>query len=242
MKQEYSDMKCNGVFSSVKELFAVLNSSEADYLVMRNHENLLTSSFFVDGHPDIDMLCEDSDAIARLLGASPTRHDQSGHIGDGTHYYVFVDGRKVSIDLRHLGDGYFCLKWQQDALKRKKYNGHFFVMHDEDYFYTLVYHAILQKPSLSAEYQQRLISMAETIGVELTDTSARGLINILHVFMRAKGYTFTYPLDATVPLHTSLIDRSMLECDFLPMLRHFLFDVKVKTIDAMVCLKHAIRL
>ena len=228
----------DGRYASVSEMFSHLHAEGLDYLVMRNYENLLTPSFFLDGHPDIDMLSASGDDVARCLGAMTTRKDRNGHFGDGTHYYVFIDGRKVSIDLRHLGDGYYCSKWQKDALQRRKLSGAFYVMDDEDYFYTLLYHAILQKPRLTEEYRRRLQTMALGLGISLDDSSEKGLVQVLLAFMKKRGYTFSYPEDETVPLRTSLIDKGMVESCPTRMLRHRIFEAKVKTIDWLVRLKH----
>ncbi len=236
------DSRKDGRFSTVEELFSLLNVSGIAYLVMRNHENLLTPDFFLDGHPDIDILCSDSDALARRIGAQTNRKNQHGHYGDGTHFHVFINGRKVSLDLRHTGDGYYCTDWQRDALSRRLFNGSFYVMSDEDYFYTLAYHAILQKPSLTDEYCRRLRTMADSLGVKVDNDSEEGFIHVLQDYMRSKGYTFTYPRDEMVRLRTSMLDRRMIDSDLCLLIRHHLFETKVNVIDFFVRLKHLVRL
>ena len=69
---------------------------------------------YLDGHGDVDLLCEDSQEIVRLLGAQTDRKDQYPYKGDGIHYYIYVGGERVSLDLRSVGDGYYCEMWEDN--------------------------------------------------------------------------------------------------------------------------------
>ena len=93
-------------FASIQDFFRALNQADVKYLVLRNYESLLEQELYVDGHGDIDMLCEDSQQIVGLVGARPLTPDKDGLCGDGIHYSIIVDGQPVKLDLRHLGDGY----------------------------------------------------------------------------------------------------------------------------------------
>ena len=138
-------MKCE--YNSIEEFFSALNAAGINYLVLRNYENLLEPELYVGGHGDIDLLCDDAQSIARLVEAQPKAPKSTRLLDDGIHYLIFVDGTPVQLDLRQVGDGYYCTKWEKDLLERKVKYDCFYVMNPVDYFYTLAYHAILQKRS-----------------------------------------------------------------------------------------------
>lgn len=225
-------------YRDFQEVLSLLNSTNIPYLILRNYDNLLAREMYMDGHGDVDMLVADSTAVANLLEAAT----YPSHGNDGTHYYVIVDGEKVSLDLRHLGDGYYCRKWQRDMLARRVEHKGFFVMSDEDYFYSLVYHSILQKPCLSEEYRQRLSQMAKSLGLELHNAPhPNDFISLLEQFMKQHGYSYTYPVDTYVPLHTRYINKSMIEKNTKLSFEHCLFDTRVSLNNFMVKCYHLLR-
>ena len=93
-------------YRSFQEVINILNASGAPYLVLRNFDNLLEKEMYQDGHGDVDMLVADSRQIVDILKAQT----YSSHGDDGTHYWIQIDGKKVSLDLRYVGDGYYCEK------------------------------------------------------------------------------------------------------------------------------------
>ena len=227
--------------SSPSEAFSLLNEAGIDYLVLRNFENLADSkAFLLEGHPDIDILCRDSQAIVRILDAQTTRKDTPPFKGDGIHYFIYVGEKKVSLDLRYVGDGYYCQSWEEDMLARKESHGNFFVMCPEDYFYSLVYHAILQKNELSQEYRVRLTEMAARINVLLEDADMPSFLAVLQHFMKEKGYLFEYTKDQTVPCRFWLVNPTMILPNRKLKFRHWVFDTKVYLIQKLVDLKHAL--
>src|SRR5690554_5015487 len=97
-----------GYFDTIQELIEHLNASSVAYAVLRNYDNLLEDEIYMEGHGDIDLICEDSMKLASEIGAV----DHPGHVkngqGNGTHYIVYINNVEVSLDLRHVGDGYYC--------------------------------------------------------------------------------------------------------------------------------------
>lgn len=226
-------------FGSITDFFCALNQAEINYLVLRNYENLLNPEIYVGGHGDVDLLCDDSRAIVELTGAQPMRPDKPGMLGDGIHYSIMVGGNPVQLDLRQVGDGYYCSEWEKGLLERKVRRDCFYVMADEDYFYTLAYHAILQKRGLSEDYRSRLYSMAIQLGLEFEGPSEREFIRLLEDHMRVNGYRFTFSHDYMVPNRFHLVDKGLVEKDRALQWRHFAFDLKVSAIEWAVKLKHA---
>ena len=189
----------DGKFKSIRQVFDILNLNDVNYLVLRNYENLLSEELYVNGHGDIDILCENSQIIVDLLGAKTNMKDIKPFKGDGTHYFIYVDKAKVFLDLRYVGDDYYCEKWECDMLSKRVKKDCFYFLPPLDYYYSLVYHAILQKRSLSDEYHDRLIEMSKDQLINVNDGTEREFIIVLEKYMRLKGYRYTYTKDIWIP-------------------------------------------
>ena len=165
-------------------------SKASDYLVLRNWEGFY-DDILLEGHNDIDLLCaspESRDKIIKILDAKDLTFD-------GYHYSFLYRGSEVTLDTRTVGDNYYDTAWQINMLKnKKKHPLGFYVMSDEDYFYSLAYHAIYQKKTgLSDEYRNRLDSMND--GEAHTQDE---YISMLDKYMKKNGYGYTKPKDESV--------------------------------------------
>lgn len=226
-------------YQEARELFDLLNSNTVRYVVLRNYENLLSPEVYVNGHGDIDILCDDSQIVVDILDAATDRKDIYPFKGDGVHYYVYIDGKRASLDLRFVGDGYYCKKWEEDMLASRVESDCFYVPDKLNYFYSLIYHSILQKRSFSRDYNVRLVKMASNLGLSV-EGEEREFLSLLETYMQKKGYEFTWSSDHLVPNRFGLVDRKMVSKNPKLRMRHFLFDTKVGLIDFLVKIKHMI--
>lgn len=227
-------------FCHIEDMFTTLNDAGIKYIVLRNFENLLEPKFYVDGHGDIDMLCYNSHEIVNLIGALPLTEDKRGMHGDGVHYAIVVDGEPVQLDLRHVGDGYYCTKWEKEMLEGRVVRDCFYVMNETDYFYSLVYHAVLQKRSLSQEYTLRLKQMSLALEMNVTSADEHVFLQLLQNYMRDKGYHFTYSQDYLVPNRFHLVDQDLIDKNCGLKWKHKLYDMKIGIIEWLVKVKHAL--
>lgn len=218
----------NGDFLSMRDVFELLNSHEIKYLILRNYEYILTEELYVDGHGDIDILCEDSQIIVNLLGARTDMKDIEPFKGDGVHYYIYVAKTKVYLDLRYVGDDYYCEKWEHDMLSKREKRESYYILPPLDYFYSLIYHAILQKKCFSEEYQIRLKKMANIQNVNVGKGTEREFISVLEDYMNFNGYRYKYTKDVWIPLRFNLVNKKMLDNDFRLKWTHFFFQFKLK--------------
>ena len=148
-------------FESVENaLYAI---REEKYVVLRTFEDFGKKSFLTN-HPDIDLLCEDVTAVVQCLHAIPRAKSD-----DKVHYYVLIGGNKVPVDIRRPGDGYYCETWEKDILAKRVKKDKYYVMDSENYFFSLLYHARIQKASFSNDYINRLIELGRRIGVEFSE-------------------------------------------------------------------------
>lgn len=231
-----------GYFDTIQELIEHLNASSVAYAVLRNYDNLLEDEIYMDGHGDIDLICEDSRKLASDIGAI----DHPGHIkngqGNGTHYIVYIDNVEVSLDLRHVGDGYYCEKWQKDILENRKLHNGFYVLSDEDHFFTLVYHAIFQKEVFSVEYQERLKKMGDDLEISIQKNTVEFYVSLLEKHMKERGYVYEYPVDKHVPLHRRHIqDKTLFVMHNSRYIEHVLFEAKVDLMAFLVKIYHSVK-
>ncbi|MBQ8678848.1 MAG: hypothetical protein IJ530_03700 [Treponema sp.] len=179
----------------LSELFSKLNESGLDYIVLRNYENLLDSGgeycLEKDLKGDIDFLCTDRKKFVKLLGAK-----KRGKGLNDSHYEIFLEGKKIEIDVREVGDGYYCEEWEKSLLfKRVFFSGKFYVMDGENYFFSLIYHCVIHKGYISAEYLKKINSVFKT------EKSESLLKKELFDFMRLKNYKVTNSSDWELNTH-----------------------------------------
>lgn len=175
-------------WKSVEQMFYVLNNC-TEYVIMRNYESL-PEELYVTEHNDIDVLCENKIECQYILNVVPVFKESYR-----VHYYTLLeDEKKVFFDLRYVGDNYYCENLEQDMLKNKEYNSKgFYVLNSEYYYYTLLYHAYIQKPKFKKDYQVRLKKMKNN---DVCDQSV--VVNILEKWLFNNSYYVSYPFDKSV--------------------------------------------
>lgn len=178
---------------NIDDIQAVFESLPADcgYLIMRNWEGFY-NDILIEGHNDIDVLCANTKSRDQIVAAFFAK-DISGN---GFHYSFLYKGMDVTLDTRIVGDGYYDINWQKEMIANRVKNPlGFYVMTDEDYFYSLAYHAIYQKKDgLSDEYRIRLGEMKP----ECQDFKQEDFIRILHEYVLQHGYFYTHTVDDSV--------------------------------------------
>lgn len=176
-------------FNTVQEMFYVLNNC-INYAIIRNYETL-PNEIYVNEHNDIDIICDSLENAAYVLNGKKVFPEDYR-----VHYKVKVENKYAFFDLRYVGDNYYYYKMESDILKNRIYNDKgFYTISDEEYFYALIYHAILQKAKFAEDYKIRLKKMNKT-GINLD--SEDEFLNILNKWLLEKGYMITRPVDPTV--------------------------------------------
>lgn len=203
-------------WKNAKNVFEELNQY-VSYLVIRNHEGFF-ESILLDNHADIDILCENKDRkkIIRLLGAVPRLERK-----DNIHYKILISSEYIPIDIRVVGDGYYDRKWESDMLRNREYDSRgFFYMNSVDYFWSLLYHALYHKGSLSNEYRTRL----ERIKPELFPITDSDLELQLSNFMRTHDYWYTIAKDRYLWYHFTNVCKNRIHA--YPLYRPKMFFLK----------------
>ncbi len=207
-------------YPSFEGFFEFLN--KFNYVVIRNYEKY-PEELFTPGHGDMDVLCENRGRIIRELGLS-----NRGNWKDDVHFHAIISGISLPIDLREVGDGYFCRDWERDMLlDRVMHKDLFYVMNEENYFYSLAYHSIVHKSKVSEEYYIKLKGMATSMGLDIH--SHEDLYLILNTYLRRKGYRATSSNDRALFLNFSKIEKDLIDKKARYVFNHFIWNYMAKT-------------
>lgn len=88
----------------------------------------------------------------------------------------------------------------------------FYILNKSDYFFTLIYHEIYQKPSLTIEYRDHLTAMVKNLNLDNDTGSSQDFISLLDTYMRYNKYHYQYPKDKYVPFNGKNIqDKTLLD-------------------------------
>lgn len=187
---------CIGVdgYNNIEEFFYVLNNSIA-YCVLRNFE-CLPHEYTLEGHGDIDLLVDDLNYIKYLTLAKPVYP----HLSYRVHYTIKIDNKEIPFDFRYVGDDYYDVNWQKNILDTSVwFNEIIKVPNDVNYFYTLLYHAYVQKKSVKPDYHVRLKDLGNKINVSYdAQKPVEEARKMLNDFLKYNSYSHTIPQDKTV--------------------------------------------
>ena len=185
-------------WESLREVFETLGHT-VPYVVLRGYDHL-PDDYVRERDTDIDLLVADCRNAAWVLHARKVYTQWSWR----PHYEIRVKGEPVRLDLRSVGDGYYCEAWERDLLARRVGSGRgFFVPSAEDAFPSLAYHAILQK-KIATPNLEKVFSLARSQGGA---PDVASVLAALDTFMSVRGYRFTRPTDRTVYYNETLVER-----------------------------------
>ena len=209
---------------SLQSFFTALNKN-VEYIVLRNYEEFQNGQFNTD-HPDIDILCRQPKefiAVAQSISRNSNKKDL-------IHQQVKIRDTIISLDVRYVGDDYYDERWEDSMLgQRRIFNDLCYVMDEKNYFFSLLYHALIQKTKVSDDYRIRLEAMAKEInGVTMTQPVS---LETLQTYMREKHYSFTYPKYPGTIANFSNVDKTLVKKDVTRILDRFFFQIKRRIIS-----------
>lgn len=194
---------------SVDQIFRLLNS-RLQYVVLRNFEEI-TEDFKGGLHGDLDLLVESlPEAVLALNAKKKNKHNHR------VNYEIEINGKRLDVDIRHIGDDYYCRSWSKDMLRSRILSEeNFYRPNNENYFFSLVYHAFVHKrKSMAEDYPKKLADAFERLPSNYVRLTFKGEIDdlskyflLLEKFIKKKGYFFTRPTDKSVYFDDKLANR-----------------------------------
>jgi|SRR5690554_3687789 len=181
------DLEGAGGWKSYQEMFDILNLT-TNYLVQRGFKTLPESN----PEMDIDFLTDNHQRLASALGISQRRN--KSYKG-----FLTVNEEEVSIDIRYVGDKYYSVNWAQNILSNKNLVNGVFVPRKDDYFFSLLYHAKVQKPAVKNKYIPILNKIAQELEFDWYTTTFldnnETIGKLLNGYFLAHSYVYENPLD-----------------------------------------------
>ena len=188
IEKEYNEdlIGCKG-WKSLEEVFDVLNMT-INYVILRNFENIQDEMDSL--HPDIDVLTDNKANAISILNAQKTFQKKYR-----VQYKVLIDNKNINFDLRFIGDDYYDSNWQKNILSTRIKEDFYYRPTDVNYFYSLLYHALLHKPKFGFDYERKLLELNDRCLL----VSSRKYFSVLDVFNELEGFMSTYKYDMTYP-------------------------------------------
>jgi hypothetical protein len=195
-----------------EELKSALKQMEP-YVFIRDHGNLLNQKV-----PTKVLLGVDSPPIRPYKSGDFYEGRAPKHAFNGkmlnTVKYQLSQGHTCEIGFSKVGDDYYDPKWAADMLERRRKNSDgLWVLSDEDHFYELLYHSIVQWPgSPEKAHQSELSHMAHKIGVKYSGSNMNSNSHdkkVLKEFMTKHNYKSTNPFHKTPKFPTTSFSRQV---------------------------------
>ena len=185
-------------WNTVSEMFYALNNC-INYAILRNYETL-PEEIYQNEHNDIDIICDSLEDAAYVLNAKPVFEEDYR-----VHYKTKVEDKVANFDLRHVGDNYYYIEMEKSILKNRIFNDKgFYTLNKNDYFYSLLYHALIHKEIFKEDYKIKLADM----NIERIDknTTISEYAMILKKWMIVNEYIIVEPEDKTVMLNPKNVE------------------------------------
>lgn len=185
-------------WESYKDLFEILNLT-CNYLVQRGFETLPESN----PEKDIDFLTDNHQRLASALGAIQNRNQSyKGKIKVAEEW--------ISLDMRYVGDKYYDVVWEKNMLDNKIMHNNIYIPREDDYFFSLLYHAKAQKSSVKDKYIPILEQLAKQLKFNWYNSNKlndnKFIAKALKGFYEANGYFYEDAIDKGVYKNQEIIE------------------------------------
>lgn len=197
IEQISKDLEGANGWANWQEVFNILNITN-NYLVLRGFETLPIEN----PEKDLDVLTDNYQRFASALGASqPSHQPYKGRIK--------VNKESISLDIRYIGDKYYDVAWAKEMLQTKVNRNEVFVPRKDHYFFSLLFHAKVQKPKVKEKYVSIFEEIAQNLNFgwykteKLNDDKFIG--QLLDGYFRANYYYYEDALDKGVYKNESVI-------------------------------------
>lgn len=166
-----------------KSVEDILNSiSNQKYVFLRNFQ-AVCNEFSEDD--DWDILCDNMQTFIKEIKAKPLNSNTECY-----NYYVNVGRKKLYLDIRCVGDGYYDEKWERDMLDSRIFKDGMYILNNVNYINSIVYHCLVHKDSIDYDkYKKVLINSGRNINEYIENLS---------LFMMKNGYRAVVPNDKGV--------------------------------------------
>lgn len=175
-------------WESLNQLLYVLNAT-VNYVVMRGEEWLTTGNACSE-HGDVDILLTKRQSAIHILNGSFYCNPLHPHI------QVMAAGKEYIFDLWECGQGAYDPYWERNMLAHRVLKNNYYALSDEDDFYCLLYHCLINKNKIPADYKVKLNQYKKQFAPGESDWS-----RVLADYLAAKSYVVMLENNADVDVH-----------------------------------------
>lgn len=130
------------MFKNLGQFFEYLNNTSFVYVVLRNWDNL-PYDVVCGEHSDLDILVYDFDHFKEIMGDKISVVHELPRV---QHRINFENGEYVLCDVRHVGDNYYPIDFEEEILNSREWNDRGFYTPSPMMFrIALAYHAVHHK-------------------------------------------------------------------------------------------------
>jgi hypothetical protein len=191
IKKIESDIVGQNGWTDMNELLYVLNST-VNYVVIRNFEDISKKNLEYQ-HNDVDIITDEPIRIPYIANGGKAPFNEK------FPHQIKIGEKLIPFDFGYPEDGYYDEKWLRGVLKRRVPHDGFYIPSKEDYFYTLLYHAVIHQKVISIEYKNKLKNLSEKLSInnisQKTFENIQVAKIILEEYMKKNGYHHT---DSTI--------------------------------------------
>ncbi|MCK8043306.1 hypothetical protein MSG37_00265 [Shewanella sp. 1CM18E] len=180
------------------QLFNVLNNT-LEYCVLRNFEGFFDNMTSED-HLDIDIMARNYEEAQLILNGREL-YPFSKRVANE----VIVSGERVNFDIRTIGDGYMDSEFSEKLISsRYLFENIYFRPENKIYFYSLLYHALVHKERIAADYENRFEVMANNLAISgIKEQNDK--LSLLKSYMGENCFEFVEPNDLSVFYNFKLV-------------------------------------
>ena len=104
--------------------------------------------------------------------------------------------------MRYVGDKYYDVNWEKNMLQNKLLRNDVYIPREDDYFFSLLFHAKVQKQNVKEKYIGILENLSESLNFHwykseyLQDNQMIG--KIIRGYYQSQAYSYENPIDKGV--------------------------------------------
>lgn len=174
-------------WKSVQELFYVLNNT-VRYVIMRG-VSAGEIGDYID-HTDTDILTDQYQNFWYIANGAPCRSTIR------PKERVVIEGKNYDLDMWNTERDYYDQKWSAAMLGNRELKNGYYVLSEEDDFYCLLYHCLINKDAIAPDYREKLERYKKQFGIKGDDW-----YRILVDYLERKSYVILRPDDTSNGFH-----------------------------------------
>lgn len=180
----HQNLPCVDGWTSLEQIFYILNET-VNYVVLRNFD-LLPNEYKIDEHGDIDILVEDAPTFIAVVKKHNNLLKNSFNFRNTVNYA----DTSVLFHTKILGDNYYDRPFEKRILETSILNKKGIkIPSNEMYFYSLLYHALYHKNSISKTYIPILEKYAKLNNVVFKN-NWKYLAKVLNDYMKKNNFKY----------------------------------------------------